>query len=188
MGTGHIGLHVVRIGRGFGMRVLATDVREQAILAEVLGFEYTPLDTLLEQADIVTLHVPYLPSTHHLMNRERFGRMKPGSLFINTARGAVVDTDALLWALDEGIVAGAGLDVIEGEELMAEERQLLQEGVAAAQMQAAIRGHLLLRRDNVVFTPHVAFNSDEALHRILETTAENIEAILRGSPINLVSN
>ncbi len=186
VGTGHIGLHVVRIGRGFGMGVVAHDVREEPLLAEVLGFRYVALDLLLEVSDIVTLHVPYLPATHHLLNRERLARMKRGSLLINTARGAVVDTDALIWALDESIIAGAGLDVIEGEELIAEERLLLRAGVAPEQLQAAIRGHVLLRRENVVLTPHIAFNSDEALRRILDTTVDNVRSFLAGAPRNTV--
>ncbi len=187
VGTGHIGLHVIRIGRGFGMDVIAYDVREQPLLAEVLGFHYVSLDELLEQSDIVTLHVPYLPGTHHLLDRERMSRMKRGSLLINTARGAIVDTDALLWALDEGIIAGAGLDVIEGEELIAEERLLLRQDVAADQLQAAIRGHVLLRRENVVITPHIAFDSQEALQRILDTTADNLDGFMAGEPRNVVS-
>ncbi len=187
IGTGHIGLHVIRIARGFGMDVLAFDTRQQPLLAEVLGFSYAPLDTLIERADIVSLHVPYLASTHHLINRDRLGRMKPGSLLINTARGGLVDTEALMWALDEGILAGAGLDVIEGEEAIAEERQLLDPGVGADKLQAAIRGHLLLRRENVVITPHNAFNSEEALQRILDTTVENIRAFRSGAPVNTVS-
>jgi len=186
VGTGHIGLHVVRIGRGFGMDIVAHDVREEPLLAEVLGFRYVTLDLLLEVSDIVTLHVPYLPATHHLLNRERLARMKRGSLLINTARGAVVDTDALIWALDAGIIAGAGLDVIEGEELIAEERLLLRAGVAPEQLQAAIRGHVLLRRENVVLTPHIAFNSDEALRRILDTTVDNVRSFLAGAPRNIV--
>jgi D-lactate dehydrogenase len=187
IGTGHIGLHVIRIGRGFGMEVLASDVHEQPLLAEVLGFTYVTLETLLERSDIVSLHLPYLASTHHLLNRERLQRMKHGSLLINTARGALVDTDALLWALDSGILAGAGLDVIEGEELISEERLLLREGVAPEQLQAAIRGHVLLRREDVVFTPHIAFNSQEALERILETTGANISAFLDGQLNNAVT-
>jgi D-lactate dehydrogenase len=187
IGTGNIGLHVIRIARGFGMEVVAYDVREQHLIAEVLGFRYAPLDDVLRQANIVSLHVPYFPATHHLINRERLGLMKRGSLLINTARGGLVDTDALLWALDEGILAGAGLDVIEGEELIAEERQLLRQDVAPDQLQAAIRGHLLLRRDDVVVTPHNAFNSDEALQRILDTTIQNVRAFLPGQPINVVT-
>ncbi len=187
VGTGNIGLHVIRIGRGFGMDVLANDIREQHLLAEVLGFRYVSLDDLLAQADIVSLHVPYLPSTHHLINRERLARMKRGSLLINTARGGLVDTAALLWALDEGILAGAGLDVIEGEELIGEERQLLLGGAAPEQLQAALRSHLLLQRDNVIFTPHIAFNSEEALRRILDTTVDNVRSFLEAKPTNVVS-
>lgn len=187
VGTGHIGLHVIRIGRGFGMDVVAYDVRQQPLLAEVLGFEYAPLESLLQRSDIVTLHVPYLPTTHHLLSRERMAGMKRGSLLINTARGGLVDTDALLWALDEGILAGAGLDVLEGEELMAEEQLLLRQDVATEKLQAAIRGHLLLRRENVVFTPHMAFDSVEAIQRILDTTVDNVKAALQGAPINVVS-
>ncbi|HLH21736.1 MAG TPA: hydroxyacid dehydrogenase [Chloroflexota bacterium] len=187
VGTGNIGLHVVRIGRGFGMEVLAHDVREQHLLAEVLGFRYVALDDLIAQADVVTLHVPYFPATRHLINRERLGHMKRGSLLINTARGGLVDTEALLWALDEGILAGAGLDVIEGEELIGEERQLLRQGVAPEQLQTALRGHLLLQRENVIFTPHIAFYSAEALQRILDTTVANVRAFLAGNPGNLVS-
>ena len=187
VGTGNIGLHAIRIGRGFGMDVLAYDVREQHLLAEVLGFRYVPLDDLIAQADIVSLHVPYFPTTHHLINRERLARMKHGSLLVNTARGGLVDTEALLWALDEGILAGAGLDVIEGEELIGEERLLLRQGAAPEQLQAALRSHLLLQRENVIFTPHIAFNSEEALQRILDTTVDNIRAFLDGQPVNAVS-
>jgi D-lactate dehydrogenase len=187
VGTGHIGLHVIRIARGFGMQVLATDTRQQSFLAEVLGFDYVPLDELIERADIISLHVPYLPATHHLVNRERLERVKQGSLLINTARGGLVDTEALIWALDEGILAGVGLDVLEGEELIAHEEELLKQGAAPEQLQTAIRGHLLLRRENVVFTPHIAFDSEEALRRILDTTVENIQGFLNGTPQHLVS-
>ena len=186
IGTGNIGLHVIRIGRGFGMTVLANDVREQSLLADLLDFRYVSLEELLRQSDIVTLHVPYLPGTHHLINRERLGQMKPGSLLINTARGGVVDTSALLWALDTGLLAGAGLDVLESEELLSEERRLLSDDLAAEQLRTAERSQALLRRDNVIFTPHVAFNSADALQRILETTVANVRAFLAGHPINLV--
>ena len=186
IGTGHIGLHVIRIARGFGMQVLAFDRHEQPLIAEVLGYTYESLDDLLARSDIVSLHLPYLPATHHILNRERLAAMKRGSLLINTARGGLVDTDALLWALDEGILAGAGLDVLEGEELIAEEEQLLGIGAAPEHLQAVIRGHVLLRRENVVYTPHIAFDSEEALRRILDTTVENVNALLAGAPTNLV--
>jgi len=187
VGAGHIGLHVIRIARGFGMDVVAFDTAPQPLLAEVLGFTYVSLEDLLSSSDIVTLHVPLLPNTHHLLGRAQFERMKPGALLINTARGGLVDSDALLWALDAGILGGAGLDVLEGEEeLTAEEQLLAREGVATEQLQAAVRGHVLLRRENVVITPHIAFDSQEALQRILDTTVANVEGFLAGQPPNVV--
>ncbi len=187
IGAGSIGLHVIRIARGFGMRALAYDLRPNQLLADVLGFEYTSLDDLLARSDIISLHVPLLPSTRHLINRERLAKVKRGALLINTARGGVVDTDALLWALDEGILSGAGLDVIEGEDVIAEEKQLLSMPGAEEKLRMAVRVHLLLQREDVVFTPHIAFNSKEALERILDTTTANIRAFLAGKPQNVVN-
>lgn len=186
IGAGNIGLHVIRIARGFGMRVLAHDIRPQPLLAEVLGFTYTDLDTLLAESDIVSLHMPALPQTHHLINRETLCKMKRGTLLINTARGSVVDTEALLWALEEGILAGAGLDVIEGEEYITEESALLKMPVAEQTLKQVVQAHLLLRRENVVFTPHIAFNSQEAVQRILDITLANLKAFLDGQPQNTV--
>lgn len=186
IGAGSIGLHVIRIARGFGMRVLATDARPQRLLADVLGFTYTDLDTLLRESDIVTLHVPATPATYHLINREALSKMKRGALLINTARGSVVDTEALLWALEEGILAGAGLDVIEGEEYITEESALLKMPLAEQTLKQLVQAQALLRRENVVFTPHIAFNSQEAVERILDTTLENLHAFLQGNPQNVV--
>jgi D-lactate dehydrogenase len=186
IGAGNIGLHVIRIARGFGMRVLAYDLRPHPLLAEVLGFTYTDLDTLLAESDIVSLHVPATPQTYHLINRETLCKMKRGALLINTARGSVVDTEALLWALEEGILAGAGLDVIEGEEYITEESALLKMPLAEQTLKQVVQAHLLLRRDDVVFTPHIAFNSHEAVQRILDTTLENLKAFLEGKPQNIV--
>lgn len=186
VGTGSIGLHVIRIARGFGMEVVAYDVLQNRILPEVLGFRYVSLEDLLRTSDIVTLHVPYRPETHHLMNRDTFGLMKRGALLINTARGAIVDTEALIWALDDGILAGAGLDVLEGEELIEEERQLLAMPEAEDKLRALLRQHILARRENVVLTPHIAFYSTEALHRIMDETADNIRKFLAGQPRNVV--
>ncbi len=187
VGAGHIGLHVIKMAKGFGMEALATDVHQSEFLSEVLDFRYVPFETLLRRADIVSLHVPYTPSTHHLMNRTTFRLMRRGALLINTARGGLVDTDALVWALDEGIVGGAGLDVLEGEELVKEERQLLSKDFPKEKLATALRNHILLHRENVVITPHIAFDSREALQRILETTVSNITGFLGGSPANLVT-
>ena len=186
LGAGSIGLHVIRIARGFGMRVLAYDTRPHPLLADVLGFEYVPLERLFRESDILSLHVPFLPATRHLVNRERLATMKRGSLLINTARGEVVDTEALLWALDDGILAGAGLDVLEGEAAMREETAQLADS-SQDQLRLAVRNFNLLGRENVVITPHVAFYSQEAENRILDTTVENVRGFLAGESRNLVS-
>ena len=187
IGGGHIGLHVIKMARGFGMEVLVHDARKNVFLSEVLDFRYVPLEVLLRRSDIVSLHVPHMPSTHHLMDRAAFRLMKHGALLINTARGGLVDTGALVWALDQGIVGGAGLDVLEGEELVKEERQLLSKDFPKEKLATALRNHILLHRENVVITPHIAFDSKEALQRILDTTAGNVASFLQGSPANLVS-
>jgi D-lactate dehydrogenase len=187
VGAGRIGLHAIRIGRGFGMRVLTYDVRRDPFLADLLGFSYAPLDALLAESDIVSLHCPLIPATRHIIGAAQLRRMKPGALLVNTARGGLVDTDALIEALDSGRLGGAGLDVIEGEELIKEEKQLLHEPHTLEQLRAATRNRILLARDDVVYTPHNAFNSQEALERILDTTIANLEAFRAGAPINLVS-
>jgi D-lactate dehydrogenase len=186
VGAGSIGLHVIRIARGFGMEVVASDLRQTRLLAEVLGFRYVELDELLATSDVISLHLPYSPAVHHLLDRDRLAKVKRGALLINTARGPLVDTEALLWALDEEILAGAGLDVFEGEDVMEREEALLTLDGAEEQLRAAMRVHLLQRRENVVLTPHIAFNSHEAVRRILDTTVENIAAFLAGAPRNLV--
>src|SRR5574337_489050 len=169
------------------MRGLADDAFRNRFLRELLGFDYVSLDELLAQSDIITLHMPYSAAAHHFMDRARFRQLKRGALFINTARGRLVNTEALLEALDSGQVGGAGLDVVEGEELITEEEQLLDSKIQSVEkLQAVVRTHVLFRRDNVICTPHNAFNSQEALERILETTVENICAFAAGHPTNLV--
>ena len=186
VGTGQIGLHVIRIAKGFGMKVVAYDVRQNKLLSEVLEFEYVTLEDLLAISDVITLHVPYMKATHHLMNKDTFKLVKKGAILINTARGSIVDTEALIEALDKKILAGAGLDVFEGEEVIKEEKQLLYDPKNLEVLASLVKDHILLSKDNVVFTPHIAFYSKEALERILETTVENIAAFVSGKPQNVV--
>lgn len=187
IGSGHIGLHVIRIARGFGMRVLGFDVRRDPFLADLLGFTYVNMDRLLVESDIVTLHCPLTSQTHHLLGHVQFAAMKTGAFLINTSRGGLVDTDALIEALEKGKLAGAGLDVLEGEELIKEEKQLLQEPLDVDRLRTAVRNRVLLAREDVVFTPHNAFNSREALTRILEVTLSNLEAFRVGQPVHRVA-
>ena len=188
IGTGRIGLHVVKIARGFGMKVLATDIRQEPILAEVLGFEYVALDRLLAESDIVSLHVPYNKATHHMINADALARMKRGAILINTARGGLVDTDALIQALDNGQLAGAGLDVLEGEQLLREEQQVLaRHDLPHETLRTLLENTILIRRPDVVVTPHIGFYSREAQKRILDTTVESLVGFLEGHPVNVVT-
>ncbi|MFQ3549747.1 MAG: hydroxyacid dehydrogenase [Armatimonadota bacterium] len=186
VGAGAIGLHSIRMGRGFGMNVVAFDAYPQSILAEVLGFEYVSLDELLSVSDVITLHVPLNEHTHHLINKENIYKIKKGAILVNTSRGGVLETEALVKALDEGILYGAGLDVLEGEETIKEEAQLLSDTMPVEKLRAVVRSYALLHRDNVIITPHIGFYSLEAEQRIINTTVENINAFLSGKPINTI--
>lgn len=188
VGAGKIGLHVIKIARGFGMRVLAYDAFQNNFLSDVLDFDYCSLDQLLATSDIITLHTPYNEKTHHLINEHSIAKIKRGALLVNTARGELVDNDALIQALDQDILGGAGLDVIEGEYLIKEEKELLSGTKISGDLSELVNDHNLLRRDNVVYTPHIAFYSDEALHRILRTTIENINCFADGACQNAVRN
>ncbi|HTK11607.1 MAG TPA: NAD(P)-dependent oxidoreductase [Ktedonobacteraceae bacterium] len=186
VGAGAIGLHVIRIARGFGMHVLAYDVTQNRLLSEVLGFRYASLDEVLKQADIVSLHAPALASTYHMINRERLAHMKQGALLINTARGALIDTVALLWALKEGALGGAGLDTLEGEELWQGEKEEHELVLNAEQRQLLEINHALRAHENVLVTAHTAFNTREAAMRILDITIENVQDFLHGELKNQV--
>lgn len=187
IGTGHIGTYVVKIAKGFGMNVLAFDPHPKADLAKDFGFEYLPLGDMLKQADIVSLHVPYMPATHHLISAENIKLMKPGALLINTARGGLVDTQALIESLKEGHLAGAGLDVLEEEGFVKDEMEILAHGhPSEQQLKIVLADHELMQMENVLITPHNAFNSKEAMQRILDTTVSNIESFIKGQPVNLV--
>jgi D-lactate dehydrogenase len=187
VGTGHIGEHMVKMAKGFDMNVIAFDVRQNNALAQTLGFRYVPLETLLAEADVVSLHAPYNEHTHHMINMKNIRMMKRGAYLINTARGGLVESAALVAALEENILAGAGLDVLEEEGYMDDEAFLLTaEHPQEVALRTALANHYFIRHPRVIVTPHIAFNTQEAIERILHTTAENIRQFSMGSPINLV--
>jgi len=188
VGTGAIGRNVCEIARGIGMNVIAYDVSPDETFAVNLGMRYAALDEVLAQADIVTLHVPSIPETHHLINAEKLQKMKAGSYLINTARGDIVDTKALVQSVYEGHLAGAGLDVLEGEHSLREEAELLVEGAPDPTLwETLIADHALIDMQNVIVTPHIAFNTIEAKREITQTTLENINAFVSGAPQNTVT-
>jgi D-lactate dehydrogenase len=185
VGVGRIGSNVIRIAKGFLMNAIAYDTRKNEELAKKLGFDYVSFDELLQRSDIITLHCPYNEKTHHLINRDNVKKIKKGAILINTARGGVVETEALLNGLKEGILAGIGLDVLEEEHAIKEEKQLLSRIFTDEHdFKKMLAGHMLLNQENVVVTPHNAFNSKESNGRILNTTASNIKNFYAGKPEN----
>lgn len=187
IGLGRIGAHAARIARGFGMDVLAYDVIHHPELAREIGFRYVALPELLKSSDVVSVHTFLAPETQHLLDRRAIRSMKRGAILINTARGPIVDTAALAEALLDGHLAGAGLDVLEGEEYLANPSLLTKEKLAATQVRSLMFANLLLAMPNVVVTPHNAFNTGEAIRRILDTTVANIKALATGKPANVVT-
>lgn len=187
VGGGHIGLCAVKIANGFGMRAVVFDMHRDEALAQSLNFTYATLEELLAQSDIITLHVPYNEHTHHLINMGNISRIKKGAYLINTARGAVVETSALVEALQKEIIAGAGLDVLEEEGDMSDELKLLSgPHPKEEELRVVLENHYLIKHPHVIITPHIAFDTNEAIRRILDTTVENISAYRSGTPKNLL--
>jgi D-specific alpha-keto acid dehydrogenase len=160
VGTGRIGAAVIERLRGFGSRVLAYD------LCPETSATYVGLDALLRESDVVTLHTPLTDETYHLLSRRRIDLMKPGAVVVNTGRGSILDTEALLRALESGRLGGAGLDVLEGEE-----------GVFYFDCSQSPVEYPLLSRlqqlPNVSITPHTAYFTDHALSDVIENTLIN---------------
>ena len=165
IGEGAIGQGTAAIGRAFGMRVLFADHPPP----KMPGVEFTPLDEVLAQSDVISLHCPLTPATRNLIDIAAFRKMKRNALLINTARGGLVDEGALIQALNEGLIAGAGFDVLTVE--------------------PPTNGHPLLdvRRPNFILTPHVAWASDGAMQFLADQLVDNVNAWVAGKPQHLVT-
>jgi D-lactate dehydrogenase len=177
VGTGHIGQRAIEIAKGFSMRVIAYDKYPNQETADQLGFTYTELDDLLRQSDFITLHLPFNDQTHHILNHDRLKIMKPGAIVVNTGRGGLIDTPALIEELDNGHLGGAALDVLEGEHLLdyEEETALLRKGAVSDDvLRHSVEISALKKMPNVIVSPHNAFNTTEAIGRINQTTVDNI--------------
>ena len=188
VGTGKIGRKVIELATAFGMTVIAHDAFPDREVARTLGCTYVPFETLLKESDIVTLHVPYSKETHHLIRADTLKLMKKGSYVVNTARGGIVETEALVAALKSGHLGGAGLDVLEEELVIKDELDFIAKGnVAEHNIKTILANHVLINLPNVVITPHNAFNTKEALLRILAASVESIKGFLEGKAPNIVS-
>ncbi|KUJ98979.1 MAG: Phosphoglycerate dehydrogenase [Thermococcales archaeon 44_46] len=160
VGFGRIGYQVAKIANALGMKLLLYDPYPNEERAKEVGGRFVELEELLRNSDVVTIHVPLLESTYHLINEEKLKLMKPTAILINTSRGPIVDTNALVKALQEGWIAGAGLDVFEEEPLP--------------------KDHPLTKLDNVVLTPHIGASTVEAQERAGIEVAEKVVKILKG--------
>ncbi|MCY1635831.1 NAD(P)-dependent oxidoreductase [Marinifilum sp. D737] len=164
IGAGEIGLRVAEIAKIFNCKVLAYSRSEKS----VEGVKFVDKETLLKESDIVSLHVPLTPATKGLMSKEEFQLMKPESILINTARGPVVDSDALCWALDEHEIAGAAVDVYEKEPPLDKE-------------------HILFTAPNLIMLPHIAYATNESFEKRIDIVMENIKLWLQGEPRNIMN-
>ncbi len=188
VGSGHIGVHAIKIAKGFGMKVVVYDAFQNADVAREFDFTYVPLEQLLAESDVITIHVPYNKDTHHLINADTIARMKKNVYLINTARGAVVDTKALVAALEKGQFGGVGLDVLEDEgDTFDESKLLLAEHPQEEALKDVLENQYLMHHPRVIVTPHIAFDTTEAIERILDTTLENIVAFEHGEAKNVLA-
>lgn len=176
VGTGRIGAAFARIMHGFGCRLLASDLSPNPALVAATGVQYVDLDVLWAEADVISLHVPLTPATRHLINAQALARMKPGAVLLNTSRGALIDTRALIATLKNGRIGAAGLDVYEEEEAVFFRDlsgEVLQDDVLAR----------LMTFGNVLLTSHQGFLTREALATIAETTLASLRAFESGETL-----
>lgn len=172
IGTGKIGKCMINILKGFGMKIICYDAYPDT----KSGLEYVDLDTLYKESDIISLHCPYMPSTHHMINAESIAKMKDGVIIVNVARGALIDSEALVDAVESGKVRGAGLDVCEVEhDYFFEDRSNLEKHDPTLSR--------MLSNENILLTGHLAFLTDVALNSIAKVTLDNLKAFEEGKEL-----
>lgn len=163
IGYGNIGKEVIKVAKALGMKIL---VSTRTPREDVDGIHFTSMEEVLKNSDFVSLHCPLNENTRHIMNQESIAMMKPSAFIINTARGALIDEQALIEAINQGVIAGAGLDVQEVEPLSEDSP--------------------LYTMDNVIITPHIGWRGLETRQRLVSMIADNIKAFSEGNPINKI--
>jgi D-lactate dehydrogenase len=184
VGTGHIGANFIKMISGFDVKIVAFDVKQNDELKAKFNVNYVTLEGLLAESDFISLHMPLFPSTRHIINKENIKTIKKGAYLINTARGALIEPEALLWALEKEQIAGAGLDVLEDEHLIENYEKVISSD--DHQIKTTMINQMIIDHHNAIITPHNAFNSTEALQRIIDVTVENILAYMDGKKQNEV--
>jgi D-lactate dehydrogenase len=174
LGSGKIGRNMIQMAKGFDLKIVVYDIFQDENLAKTYDFEYLPLDEVLSQSDILSVHLPYTKETENLFSRENLSKIKPGCIFLNVARGNLISNENLAWALQEGIFSACGLDTIE------DEHKLFEGNATELQLE-------ILKDPRVIFSPHCAYYTKEALQRIIDTSVKDIQEFLGGNVLNQVN-
>ncbi len=178
IGVGSIGSKSVKIAKGFSMNVIYHDLKENNVVKEKYGASYVSLDTLCKLSDVIMLHAPLTPYSYHLIDKEKLSLMKETAIIVNTARGELIDTEALYEALIENRIKGAALDVLEYEETISNKRP--GANINLKNLRTSLINNKLLNLPNVIVTPHIAYDTQEAVNRILEMTLSNLQSFENG--------
>lgn len=187
VGLGAIGSEMARLAHGIGLKILGYDLVEKEDLKEKYHVQYTDFETLIKNSDFISLHSPLTRDNFHMFNKDVFDMMRPNSIIVNTARGELIDTQALYNSLSEKKIAGAGLDVLESEDTLTDVEYLVDVGRMSPQaLQKTVLNNRLMKLDNVIVTPHIAYDTNEAINRILNTAISNINAFIEGKIQNNV--
>ncbi len=187
VGAGKIGTNIGLLANAFGAKIVYFNRSNQPKL-DVINAKKMELDELLKVSDIISINLPLTSETNHLINTDRINILKKGAIIINTSRGAIIDTDALVFGLQNNIIGGVALDVIEGEELQGREIDIIRQKAGYEQIKEALESNILKKFDNVILTPHIAYDTQEAVNRIIEETLENLDNFITGRELkNLVS-
>lgn len=185
IGTGSIGSKSVKIAKGFSMNIICHDIQENNELKEKYGASYVSLETLCKLSDVIMLHAPLTTSSYHLIDKEKLSLMKETAIIVNTARGELIDTEALYESLLDNRLKGAALDVLEYEETISNKRP--GSNINLKNLRTSLINNKLLNLPNVIVTPHIAYDTQEAINRILETTLSNLYQYSNGESIkNLI--
>lgn len=182
IGTGSIGSKSVKIANGFSMKVLCFDIMQNPLLENEYDAKYVDLDTLCKFSDVIMLHAPLTTSSYHLIDGGKIALMKGNVIIVNTARGELIDTEALYEALLDEKVKGAALDVLEFEETISNKRPA--ENINLKNLRTSLLNSKLLNLKNVIATPHIAYDTKEAVNRILEMTLVNLKEFEKGEYVN----
>jgi len=186
IGTGHIGIHLIDMLQGFDANIIAFDAFPNKELQKKHNFKYVSKTKLFKESDIISLHVPLFPSTHHTIDKKAVKIMKNGVYIINTARGGLIDSEAIVKGLENDKIAGFGADVLEDEGFIENPELLISNKRTDAEIKVSLMNNIIIDNPKTIITPHNAFNSNEALKRIFDTGIKDIKCFIDKKIINEV--